>query len=454
MPPPTKFQLRNYQREAIKRWLEKDGVGFFEMCTGAGKTKTALSALALSYEYLQSSLFVLVIAPYQHLVSQWSEELSEFNITPIQIMGDSKKWLPIVSQKINDFNTGALNFCCLISTNASFSTEKFHDLISRIHGNFLFIADEAHNLGSQKALKYLPANANFKIGLSATPQRHHDEDGTNSLLDFFGERVVQFTLKDALENNFLTKYFYFVIPVYLDKEESQELERLSENIERLSRESGNKDFDSGKARILESLLFKRARLIASAKGKIPKLKEIVSKNINEIKSALFYCGDGTLVDEESNVESRQIELVTKLLGDDFGLNVHRFTSEESLDERKRITEMFVNDELDALIAIRCLDEGVDIPKIKVAFLLASTTNPKQFIQRRGRVLRKFKGKEFSTIYDFLVLPDPDTVSYKYSKSLILKELERINEFADLAINGPETIGKLREIKNKYNLMDK
>lgn len=454
MPAPTQFKLRDYQKEAITGWFENDGQGFFEMCTGAGKTKTAISALTLAYESLESNLFVLIIAPYQHLVTQWSEELREFNIDSIQIMGDSKKWIPRVSTKITEYNSNITNFVCLIATNASFATQKFGDLISRVQGNFLIIADEAHNLGSKRSLEFLPENANLRIGLSATPVRHHDEEGTDGLIEYFGEPVIRFTLKDALDRDFLTKYFYHVIPVYLDDEESLELENLSSRIEQLSIElNNNKNPRADRKSLLESLLFKRARLIASAKNKIPKLKEIVKK-LDDVTNALFYCGDGTLIDEQSNLEERQIELVTKLLGNELNLNVHRFTSQESLEERDKITQMFVNDELDALIAIRCLDEGVDIPKIKMAFILASTTNPKQFIQRRGRVLRKFKGKRHSVIYDFLVLPDPDIVTYKYSKSLISKELDRINEFAELSLNGPECLGGLREIKLKYNLMDK
>ena len=455
MPSQNTFTLRDYQKEAIEKWVKNDGKGFFEMCTGAGKTKTAISAIALTYKALHERLFVLVIAPYQHLVTQWTEELKDFNIEAIQVMGDSKKWIPKVSRKITEYNSRASNFTCLISTNASFSTEKFNEIISSIKGDFLIVADEAHNLGSSRALKYLPKNANYRIALSATPVRHHDEEGTEALIEYFGEPVINFTLKDALDRGFLTKYFYHIVPVYLDTEESEEFERLSVSIERISIElnSGSKK-NKEKEQLLESLLFKRSRLVASAKNKIPKLKEVILKNDIEVENALFYCGDGKLIDQETNIEERQIKIVSKMLGNDLKLKIHQFTSQESLEEREKLKQRFIDNDLDALVAIRCLDEGVDIPKIKLAFILASTTNPKQFIQRRGRVLRKFEGKNHSIIYDFLVLPAPEIVSYKYSKNLVSKELERINEFADLAINGPDCLGSLREIKKKYKLLDK
>ena len=129
-----------------------------------------------------------------------------------------------------------------------------------------------------------------------------------------------------------------------------------------------------------------------------------------------------------------------------------------LNERKIIKENFEKGYLQGIVAIKCLDEGVNIPNIKTVFILASTTNPKEYIQRRGRVLRKTKDidKEFAEIYDFITLPrELDSVQYltkeqlKLELSLVKKEILRMEEFSRLAINSIVTQEIIWNIKKIY-----
>lgn len=212
------------------------------------------------------------------------------------------------------------------------------------------------------------------------------------------------------------------------------------------------------------LMIKRARLVASAREKIEKLLIEMKKHVNE-NHILVYCGATTMrdIDYDENrppvEEKRQVDLVTELLGNDLHMKVAKFTSEENAELREKIKKEFdEGDSLQALIAIRCLDEGVNIPSIDKAFILASSTNPKEYIQRRGRVLRKFKGKTYSRIYDFVVSPLPldninayDEEIIKLSRSLVKKEIIRMRDFANLAENTSVADDYIYSFVNQYGI---
>ena len=225
--------------------------------------------------------------------------------------------------------------------------------------------------------------------------------------------------------------------------------------------------DKGKLILSEyakMLLIKRARLVAGANEKIMKLKEHINPYLDD-KHMLIYCGATTMKDVDYKEklptvdDIRQIDIVSDLLGNELGMKVSKFTSEENAEEREIIKKEFADGKhLQALIAIRCLDEGVNIPSIKTAFIMASSTNPKEYIQRRGRVLRTYRDKDFATIYDFITLPIPlDNIS-SYSediiesvKSLAIREMVRMKDFASISEN-PSVVDKLvTDIVTAYNI---
>ena len=140
------------------------------------------------------------------------------------------------------------------------------------------------------------------------------------------------------------------------------------------------------------------------------------------------------------------------MGRELGYRVNTYTAENTLEERENIRQQFEKGELQGLVAIKCLDEGIDIPEIRQAVILASSGNPHQFIQRRGRVLRPLPQKKQAIIYDMIVLPpDLDRATWEVERNLLRKELKRFVEFAKIAQNAEEASQKFMEIQEQYNL---
>lgn len=448
---PDRLKLYNYQNEAIENWLGNGACGIYDMATGSGKTYTALSSIAQLSKKLDDNMGVVIVAPYQHLVDQWVEDIEFFGVRPIVAYSSSGiNWKRLFADVVNSYNVGVAKNFCIISTNATFATEKFQQILSKIKKNLCFVVDEAHNIGAEKSCELLPINAKYRLALSATIERHNDSEGTQKLRDYFGEVCQSFTIKDAIQREFLAPYYYHPVIVYLTLEELEEYNEITKLITKNSYlAKSNKK--STNLKFLEMLLIKRARIVAGAREKVDKLIDIMAqyKDDNYI---LIYCGatkyDNPDVDDESEI--RQIDEINKRLFSEHNIKVRKFTSTESVQDRIDIKEMFIKKELQVITAIKCLDEGVNIPAIRTAFILASSTNPKEHIQRRGRVLRKYPGKEYARIYDFITLPRRledvklcNGEERQFDLTLIDKELNRMMEFAETALN-PYEIDSLKE----------
>lgn len=456
---PTTIDLYDYQREAIKNWKNNNYCGIFDMATGAGKTFTALGALSSLSKNLNNNIAVVIVAPYQHLVEQWVEDIIQFNVKPIVAYSyPGQKWRKQFSDAVTAYNVGAINNFCVIATNATFSLNDFQGILQKFKKNFAFVVDEAHNFGAAKLSSLLPKKARYRLALSATIERFRDEEGTSKLRKYFGKTCISFSLKEAIQKGFLTSYYYHPVVVYLNADEYEQYKEITKTI---IRNGGASQENIEKNPYIEMLLIKRARIISGCKEKVSKLVEVM-KPYSTDNYILVYCG-ATKYDNDSSElkdddEVRQIEEVNKRLYYDLGMKVHKFTSEESKEERDEIKRMFASGtELQVITAIKCLDEGVNIPAIKKAFILASSTNPKEYIQRRGRVLRRAKGKEYAEIFDFITLPRPlDDVPFCSEEeiscdlSLVRKEFFRMIDFAETARN-PFEIDKLKEdIQDAYN----
>ena len=452
IPSDVSFDDHPYQLEAIENWMKNDSKGVFDMATGSGKTYTALGALSALSEKLNDEIGVIILCPLQHLVEQWVEDINKFNVKPL-ICYSKYDWKKRFKFIINDFNLGIKKNFCIIMANASFSSDFVQEKLKKLKGNICIVVDEAHNFGAKNLRRCMLDNFPYRLALSATLERHHDEEGTAALLRYFGEKCIVFTLEDAIHQGFLTPYYYHPIVVSLCPDELAEYNDLTDKISSILRK--NKDDELPKT--AEALLIKRSRIIAGARNKIKALKEIMLdyKNDNNI---LVYCGATKAFDscdDESDI--RQIEKVVDVLGNELNMRVSMFTSKESPQERERIKNSFAKgDLLQALVAIKCLDEGVNIPGIKTAFILASSTNPKEYIQRRGRVLRKAEGKPFAVIYDFITLPhdldsDECVTNLNSELSLFRREKERLDDFVNLCENPSESVQLLDKIDKYYNL---
>lgn len=452
---PDSLQLRSYQKEAIQAWFSARGRGLFKMATGTGKTITALSALTKLWEALSAKnqkLVVVIICPYRHLVTQWADECAEFNISPLRCFESRSRWVTELDHDLLALQFGTRQFLPVVTTNSTFSTPTFQERLGRIETQLLVIADEVHNLGSGAFQRLLPDHAQYRLGLSATPERWYDESGTEALRRYFGSVVFEYGLKRAIAAGALTPYNYYPVLVELTPDEADEYFGLSREI---AQRFAQEDAQWGEDRALKFLLLKRARLLANARNKLDALRGLMQP-LRDSTHNLFYCGDGEVEYTPEDRDIRQLEAVLRLLGREFGMKVNSYTAETYLSERDQLREEFASGELQGLVAIRCLDEGVDIPETHRAFILASSTNPKQFIQRRGRVLRRAPGKEFAEIYDFIVTPPSeagDDQAFNIDRKLLKRELQRFVEFAMLARNAGQAGAILLPLKEKYNLLD-
>ncbi len=460
---PDDFVIRPYQEEAIFEWKRNGYRGIYDMATGTGKTLTALASIEQLYKDNVNRLAVIIICPYQHLVEQWVEDITRFGMSPIIGYSTSpqKHWKKNLEQAVRSFNLRVSNHFCLVTTIDSMKIKAVYEQIALLSDDTVFVVDEAHNAGAESTRRYLPDNIPFRLGLSATIDRHNDEIGTEALKDYFGKTCITYSLRDAIDNEMLTPYYYHPIVVTLDEDELEEYMNLTAMI---VRSMPSKKSKGQLNEAVKKLLIKRARIVAGARNKIDALKEQITQYSDD-NYILVYCGATKVgvTETENDIadELDQIKAVSDLLGNQLNMKVGRFTSLESAQERIQIRKMFGDGkQLQALVAIKCLDEGVNIPSIKTAFILASSTNPKEYIQRRGRVLRKFPGKKRADIYDFITLPFPaDDIGFvkpeivSSTRGLIKRELIRIMDFAEIADNPSEANALILKLKHGYQVSD-
>lgn len=465
---PEGFELRDYQVEAIDKWEEQDFKGIFDMATGTGKTYTGLGAAVRLSKRLEDRFALIIVCPYQHLVEQWVEDIVLFGMKPIIGYSSSiqRSWKKNLESAIRDqkLKVRKREFFCFITTNATFSSEFVQNQLSKIRSDILLMVDEAHNFGADNLRRLLLPNYKYRLALSATLDRHGDPEGTEALYRYFGGKCIEYSLEKAIGEGKLTPYKYYPVIVSLSDIELQEYDNLTTQIAKcLTKDKRGKTVLSEKGK---RLALQRSRLVAGASGKIQALEKYIMPYIED-KHILVYCGATTVFDgnqenmQIDNDEIRQIDLVTDLLGNKLHMKVSQFTSKENVEERNILKREFADgSNLQALIAIKCLDEGVNIPKIKTAFILASTNNPKEYIQRRGRVLRLAEGKDYAEIYDFITLPRKlDEVTgiteeqMKRELTLVKNELCRAEEFARIALNSVTASAVLDDIRTAYDLQD-
>lgn len=445
---PPSLHLRSYQKQAVHNWFANRGRGTLKMATGSGKTITALAIATELYQKIGLQALI-IICPYRHLVLQWAKEAEKFNLNPILAFESVRYWQRQLSTELYQLRAGYQPFLTVITTNSTLISEGFQSQLLYFPEKTLIVGDEAHNLGSPRLEESLPRNIGLRLALSATPERHFDEGGTDAILNYFGSVLQpELTLAEAIHQGALVRYLYYPVLVELTEAESRAYHRLTTRIGWALMD--DKDWENNET--ITALLIQRSRLIASATNKLDALRELM-KNRLQTTHTLFYCGDGS-VETLEDYSPRQLEATVELLGSELGYRVNTYTAETPLNEREKLRQQFERGELQGLVAIRCLDEGVDIPAIQNAVILASSCNPRQFIQRRGRILRPHPGKERATLFDMIVLP-PDLArnTLEVERNLLRKELKRFLEFANLADNAGEARLKLLQLQKRYGLLD-
>lgn len=428
----NKYELREHQKLALKCWQDNKFNGIMKLATGAGKTITALHASTVLSRHTNfpRGICLIVAVPYQGLAEQWHDEMTMFNINALLCYKSQRIWLQELRNRISEFNlTNQQSFMAIVVVNDTLKKEVFLNEINKVNPKrMLFVGDECHNHANKKLLSQLP-NASLRLGLSATPWNDNEVDKQKMLEDYYGHIVARYGLKEAIEDNVLCPYDYFPIPCAMNDEEADLYEDMTLSIAKLeaTRESGypiNED-------ALMHLYLKRTRLLGNLESKLEELEVLVSTQGIQTHT-LFYCGEGGVENDLGEDEST-IDEVTKIL-DRHGWRTSKFTSEQSLSVRKQIMTSFKNAAIDALVSKRVLDEGIDVPACSQAIIMASTRNERQYVQRRGRVLRRAAGKEKAIIYDFVAIPPEDRCRVNCFISMLNQEMNRVNEFSSLSIN--------------------
>lgn len=413
------IKLRDYQEEAIKAWVDNGYHGFYVMATGTGKTWTAIYAVK---ECLEKNKAILVIcAPYKHLVKQWSEDIVKVfpEASIIMVSSENTKWEDelVTSLLQNKYNENKQ--VIVITTISSFNLERFKNTINKTKRDKILVVDEAHRF--TKRTDDLHVTYKYMLGLSATPFSGKKAEKGKLLMDFFGGQVYRLDIEEALQRKFLVPYSYH--PIFYSATEDEENSFKYFSVRMAACFKNGVCIDPEKCYKLRR---SQLRVISMAEAKNEHLGEI----INAVKNKdhfVVYCGDGMLFDNDENAEIRHIQSVINFLAKK-NLKASQFTAKENMDERMELVNAFNKGHISTLVAIRCLDEGINIPSIKSAVILSSNDDYREFVQRRGRILRLFEGKEKADIYDVLILPSNN------AQGMALIELRRFYEYARLSLN--------------------
>lgn len=463
----------SYQKQAFENWVTNKQKGLFAMATGTGKTITSLNCLLNIYNGKAGYYKAIILVPTTVLVDQWAQECEKFHFDNIiKVYSKNSTWKKsldnvILQEKIDESNI--LSYV-IISTYASFARDNVFAVLTQLpKKKVLLIADECHNIGAGKIkirLPYIPYLR--RIGLSATPQRQFDDVGNNAINDFFGvgeKYTFEYSMKQAIDEGKLCQYYYYPHIVYLNADEMREYNELSIKLARLYVQDSDRFRNDD---MLMALLLKRKRIIHKAEGKKAVFSQILKDRIStngSLKYSLVYVPEGndpsdffendhdthdTISDDEET--THLIDEYTRIVAEvDAHTTVMRFTGDTS--NRDEILDQFAKGQLDVLTSMKCLDEGVDVPRSELAIFCASTGNPRQFIQRRGRILRTHKDKKFAIIHDLVVAPkiDYSSPSYNMERNLLNNEMKRVREFANLSQNSSDTVKELEDILTYYNL---
>jgi superfamily II DNA or RNA helicase len=425
--------LRDYQKQAIKAWKDNNYHGFYVMATGTGKTWTAIYSAKELIE--NNPCMVVICAPYKHLVKQWSEDVEKAfgDAKIILVSSENSNWENQIIEEIIRKKYNSSKQIIIISTIASFRMKRFMETICKSDEDKLLIVDEAHRFTERP--ESLNRIFRFMLGLSATPFSGKSANKGYELMKFFGGQVFSLPIEEALDRGYLVPYFYY--PIFVNATEDEEIKFNAITRVILSCFKNGVCINSD---LLVKSLRNRLRIISMAEEKQTRIDEIID-TIEEKNHCVVYCGDGRLFDNKTGEELRHIQAIKRILSNhDFKSS--QFTAKENISERMQLVDSFNKGEISALAAIRCLDEGINIPSIKSALILSSNDDYREFVQRRGRILRTYEEKSSANIYDVVVLPSGNLQQWAAI------ELRRCYEYGRLSKNWdvfePEIINKLMQ----------
>jgi len=462
---PYEYGPREYQITAYQNWTKNRYKGIFAMATGTGKTITALNCVLNEYTQSPTHTYrALILVPTITLVEQWAREVASFHFQEVYKISSKEKWANEITTLISTARHIPISFI-LISTYTSFVKKNVQSLIHNLPKDTILIADEGHNLASPQVLRCLKGfQLEKRIGLSATPKRVYDPAGTAEMERFFQDKepyTFAFPMEKAIKEEILCSYYYYPHIVTLTPDELEEYAKISKRLTNLYHIAKAKK-DAADA--YERLLLARKRIIHKASNKRSLALGILQKMLAEsgtLKYTLVYVPEGQVFEiKETGEETKEdniriIDQYTREIGKiDDKILVNQFIS--GMLDRDEILQQFQQGLIEVLVSMKCLDEGVDIPRAQTAIFCSSTGNPRQFIQRRGRILRKHPDKPFAIIHDLVVLPEyeissTESSTHELERNLVHKELERVMYFASLSRNPYFTEDVFAKVCSYYNL---
>lgn len=444
-----------YQKEACRNWINNGCTGIFAMATGTGKTITSLNCVLELYKK-SGKYRLLILVPSNDLVEQWKGEVAKFNYSNVFIANSKTDWRRQLSDLSNDFAWGIESNFVIITTYATFTDDSFQKYVSRSKLNdddLVLIADEAHNVGSAGVRRVFDTlTIKKRIALSATPNRVYDPEGTAAIESYFHDcppYCYSFSMERAIKEGRLMKYLYFPRVAYLNSDEMSKYIKITKMLLTFYNAAENKFSDSPE---VEKLLMRRKRIIHKAQDKYSVFGEILDEvvELGKAKYCFVYTPEGIDYEsgDEQNIIKKMLEITNKKHPE---IRTNTFLGGDN--ERKDKLRAFAEGKIDMLFAMKCLDEGVDVPRAEVGIFTSSTGNPRQFIQRRGRLLRKHEDKNFAYIYDTIVIPDfknyRERSTYEMERSLVRNELMRVAYFASLATNYHEATRSIEDVTDYY-----
>ena len=444
-----KFELRAYQKEAVDAWVSKGYKGILEMPTATGKTFTAMGCIN-RLQKKHGRLFTVIAVPYKHLTQQWIKNAGEWNelvdpehaISQNVVNMSKSDWKDKLSQAVDEFNRKGYggghgtNDCIACVTYDLLATKKFIETVKDVEGEMLLVADEAHHTGAPTTQKGLLKEYSARLALTATPERYFDEEGSDLIQEYFDGVAYSMEIGLAIKDGYLAQYEYHPVFAELTATETDEYVRLTKAI---AIKRGNKNGDTPPSDESFDLENKRARIIAKAEQKYQKLAEILESHGNSLENAIIYCHDG-----------KQLTNVGLILSER-NINYEKISAAESMMEIRDSLARLKEKNYQCIVAMKCLDEGVDIPSAQLGIIMASTGNSLQYVQRRGRFLRKSDGKEYAVIYDVLVKPPAVDSAHTYARKIMAKELLRHKEFAADARNRDGALEAIRPVADRFGI---
>lgn len=437
--------LRSYQRQAVDSWLNNNCIGILEMATGTGKSITAINAISELRKRCPIAL-VVVVSPFDTIAKQWKTYFANAGFDHIVTL-NNHKWEQDLRDLITLLNLNAKKEINVVITSYNtYSNKNFIELIQTAKVPLVLLADEVHHAGAQTRRHGLLAEYKYRLGLTATFDRYYDDTGTKILSDYFDSVVFTYDLKQAIRDKILVGYYYY--PHYVDLTDD-EYDRYVTATNRIAMLWANRKDDDSIEDELERAIIQRSRIIRDAANKMPKFQEIITAN-HDLKHALIYCSEKQIDDVQTFLLHTSPPILSRRI---------TATEPKNHEERTQIIHDLANEDYHAVVAIGVLDEGIDIPEAKQCVLLSSSGNPKQFIQRRGRVLRRFSGKykdnstkNFAIIHDIIVNPGLDInlpiSSKNIVRSILRSQLDRQCDMAELAINADECLPFIKSQRRK------